>query len=157
MNLLEILKPECIKVPMENITSKRDVIDQLVNLLGKVHNLSNTDKIADTVWAREMTRTTGIGQGLAIPHSKSDECDKLLLAIGKPDTPVDFDSIDKKPVKLIFLLISPPDRTSDHIQTLARISRLMIIQDFRDSIYAAETAQEVYELFKKYETSEAAK
>ena len=73
------------------------------------------------------------------------------MAIGKPSTPMDFEAIDGKPVKLIVLLASPPDRTSDHIQALARISRLMTMDQFREQIYAATTSQEIYDLLKTQE------
>jgi mannitol/fructose-specific phosphotransferase system IIA component (Ntr-type) len=75
----------------------------------------------------------------------------LSMAIGKPAQPMDFEAIDGKPVKLIVLLASPPDRTSDHIQALARISRLMTMDEFRERIYAAQSAQEIYELLKSEE------
>ena len=97
------------------------------------------------------TRTTGIGQGLAIPHGKSDSVTRLVMAIGKPATPIEFQSIDKQPVQLIVLLASPPDRTSDHIQALARISRLMTMRDFRERVYAAQDAEELYSLLESQE------
>jgi mannitol/fructose-specific phosphotransferase system IIA component (Ntr-type) len=76
----------------------------------------------------------------------------LAMAIGKPAQPMDFQAIDGQPVRLVVLLASPPDRTSDHIQALARISRLMTMEDFRNRIYAAGTAAEIYELLKSQES-----
>jgi mannitol/fructose-specific phosphotransferase system IIA component (Ntr-type) len=73
------------------------------------------------------------------------------MAIGKPASPIEFEAIDGQPVRLVVLLASPPDRTSDHIQALARISRLMTMDDFRDRIYAAGTAEEIYALLKDQE------
>jgi len=154
MNLLDLLKLDCIKVPLDH-TEKMDVIGELVDTLAAAHGVRDAQTVKEAVWSREKTRTTGIGQGLAIPHAKSEICDHLLMAVGKPVEPIDFDSIDHQPVKLIFLLISPPDRTSEHIQTLARISRLMTISEFREAIYSAQSADEVYHLFKEYEQAEA--
>jgi mannitol/fructose-specific phosphotransferase system IIA component (Ntr-type) len=74
------------------------------------------------------------------------------MAIGKPASPMDFQAIDAQPVKLVVLLASPPDRTSDHIQALARISRLMTMDDFRNRIYAAQSAPEIYDLLKSQES-----
>ena len=150
MNLLDILTPECIKAPLVS-TDKRGVIDELVDLLAKVGKVADAPALKEAVWTREQTRTTGIGHGLAIPHGKAAGMGSLAMAIGKPAQPMDFQAIDGQPVKLVVLLASPPDRTSDHIQALARISRLMTMDDFRNRIYAAQTAAEIYELLKSQE------
>lgn len=147
MNLLEILRLDCIKAPLE-ATDKKGAIDELVDVLGETGRASDPQALKEAVWAREETRTTGIGYSLAIPHGKCAGVEDLAMAIGKPAEPIDFASIDKKPVKLIVLLASPLDRTSDHIQALAQISRLMTIEEFREQMYAAETPQQIYELLK---------
>ncbi|MCC6909198.1 MAG: PTS sugar transporter subunit IIA [Phycisphaerales bacterium] len=154
MNLLDILKLECIKVPLDH-AEKKAVIDEMVDLLAAANTISSPAALKEAVWSREQTRTTGIGQGLAIPHGKSDVCDDLMLAIGKPALPIDFHSIDRQPVRLVVLLVSPPDQTSRHIQALARISRLMTQDDFREAVYNANSAEEIYRLFEQYETSAA--
>ena len=77
------------------------------------------------------------------------------MAIGKPAQPMDFNSIDGKPVRLIVLLASPLDRTSDHIQALAKISRLMTVEDFRNKVYDASSAQQVYDLLQQRELATA--
>lgn len=154
MNLCQILKPESIKVPLD-ATDKQHAIEEMVDLLGASHEINGIDVLKEAVWSREQARTTGIGQGLAIPHGKSEACQDLMLAIGKPAEPIDFDSIDSQPVKLIVLLVSPPDQTSQHIQALARISRLMTQDDFRESIYCAQSAEVIYRLIEEYESSAA--
>lgn len=150
MKLLDILTPECVKAPLES-TDKREVIDEMVDLLAGLDRVNDPQSLKDAVWAREQTRTTGIGHGLAIPHGKCEGLSGLAMAIGKPASPIEFDAIDGQPVRLIVLLASPPDRTSDHIQALARISRLMTMDDFRDRIYAANTPEEIYELLQEQE------
>jgi mannitol/fructose-specific phosphotransferase system IIA component (Ntr-type) len=150
MKLLDILSPECVKAPLES-TDKRAVIDELVELLAGLDRVNNPQALKDAVWAREQTRTTGIGHGLAIPHGKCEGLGGLAMAIGKPASPIEFEAIDGQPVRLVVLLASPPDRTSDHIQALARISRLMTMDDFRDRIYAASTPAEIYDLLKEQE------
>lgn len=147
MNLVDILSPECVKVPLA-ATDKRGVIEELVGMLAAVGRVSDPAALRDAVWSREQTRTTGIGHGLAIPHGKCAGMSGLAMAVGKPADPLDFEAIDSKPVRLVVLLASPPDKTSDHIQALARISRLMTVEDFRTQIYAAQTAQEVFDLIK---------
>lgn len=150
MNLLDILTPECIKAPLVS-PDKKGVIDELVDVLAAVRKVSDAATLKDAVWTREQTRTTGIGHGLAIPHGKAAGMSSLAMAIGKPAAPMDFQAIDGQPVRLIVLLASPPDRTSDHIQALARISRLMTMDDFRNRIYAAANAAEIYDLLRTQE------
>lgn len=149
MNLLDILTPECIKTPLA-ATDKRGVIDELVELLGAQGKVSDVNSLKEAVWQREQTRTTGIGHGLAIPHGKCGAMNELAMAIGRPAEPLDFEAIDAKPVRLIVLLASPPDRTSDHIQALARVSRLMTMEDFREQIYHADSPEAIYELLETH-------
>lgn len=132
-------------------TDKKGVIHELVDVLAAAGKVSDPKALKDAVWQREQTRTTGIGHGLAIPHGKCAGMAGLSMAIGKPAAPMEFEAIDGKPVRLIVLLASPPDRTSDHIQALARISRLMTVEDFREKVYAAQNAQEVFDLLAAQE------
>jgi len=148
MNLHEIILPECVKAPLDH-SDKKGVIDELVDLLAAQGKVSDADAFRQTVWTREQTRTTGIGHGLAIPHGKSEAVVELAMAVGKPAQPIDFASIDGKPVKLVVLLASPIDRTSEHIQALARISRLMTVEEFREKIYAATDAGVIYDLLQQ--------
>jgi|TARA_R110000782_G_scaffold57258_2_gene119514 fructose-specific phosphotransferase system IIA component len=145
MQLSEILSVECVRSPLQG-TEKQAVIGELVDVLTAAGKVSDPAGLKEAVWTREQTRTTGIGHGLAIPHGKNAGMKGLAMAIGKPDQPLDFEAIDNQPVKLVVLLASPPDRTSDHIQALARVSRLMSSESFREKIYAAETPDEIYEL-----------
>ena len=149
MNLLDILSPECTKAPLE-ASEKRGAIDELVDLLGQSGSVKDPGALKDAVWAREQTRTTGIGHGLAIPHGKSPSMTELAMAIGKPAEPMEFEAIDGQPVQLVVLLASPPDRTSDHIQALAQISRLVSMEAFRTKIYAAESGAEIYDLLAEH-------
>lgn len=146
MNLLDILSPSTIKVPLEN-SDKKAVIFELVDLLAAARKIREPDELKRVVWEREKQRTTGIGEGLAIPHGKSRCSDELVMAIGKPQEPIDFDSIDRRPVRLVVLLASPPERTADHIQALGKISRMMSDPATRIAAYNAETAEELFELF----------
>lgn len=152
MNLLEILSSDCVKAPLE-ATDKRGVIDELVGVLASAGRVDDPDALREAVWTREQTRTTGIGHGLAIPHGKCAGMQSLAMAIGKPAEPLDFEAIDGQPVRLVVLLASPPDRTSDHIQALARVSRLMTMEDFREKIYAAESGEAIWELLRDEEAN----
>ncbi len=145
MQLSEILSVECVRAPLAG-TEKQAVIAELVGVLADAGKVSDPDGLREAVWTREQTRTTGIGHGLAIPHGKNASMTGLAMAIGKPANPLDFEAIDNQPVRLVVLLASPPDRTSDHIQALARVSRLMSSEAFREKIYAAQTPAEIFEL-----------
>ena len=152
MRLTDILKPQDIKVPLQAST-KNEAIAELVNLLAANGEITDAKKVLDAVLERESTRTTGIGNGLAIPHGKCTGTKALVMAIGKAGTPIDFQAIDGRPVTLIWLLTSPPDQTGPHIHALARISRLMTIDKFRQALAAAKDGQEVFEIIKKQEES----
>ncbi len=151
MNLSEILNPACVKVPL-SATDKKAAIDELVDLLAAAGKVSDPAGLKAAVWTRETTRTTGIGHALAIPHGKASGISTLCMAVGKPAQPIDFTSIDGKPVRLIVLLASPIDKTNDHIQALAKVSRLMATEDFRNKIYAAESKEQILELLQQQET-----
>ena len=152
MRLTEILKPENIKVPLTS-TTKTDAIGELVALLAENKSITDPKKVLDSVLDREATRTTGIGNGLAIPHGKCTGTADLVMAIGKAGTPIDFQAIDGRPVTLIWLLTSPPDKTGPHIHALARISRLMTIDKFRQALNTAQTGQDVYDIIVKQEST----
>ena len=107
----------------------------------------------DAVLEREATRTTGIGNGLAIPHGKCSGTDHLVMAIGRPQQPIDFQAIDGRPVNLIWLLATPPDKTGPHIHALARISRLMTIDKFRQALSESHTPQEMFDAIVKQENA----
>ncbi|MEM9372578.1 MAG: PTS sugar transporter subunit IIA [Planctomycetota bacterium] len=145
MQLSEILTVECVRSPLRN-DAKHDVICELVDLLVDAGRVSDGDALKDAVWTREQTRTTGIGHGLAIPHGKCDGISELTMAIGKPAEPLDFEAIDNQPVRLVVLLASPPDKTSDHIQALAQVSRMMTDEDFRQKIYEADDPAAIFDL-----------
>ena len=152
MRLTEILKPQNIKVPLE-AKVKTEAIGELVNLLAANGELTDPKKVLDAVIEREATRTTGIGNGLAIPHGKCTGTDHLVMAIGRPGTPIDFQAIDGRPVNLIWLLSSPPDKTGPHIHALARISRLMTIDRFRQALAQAKTPDEIYQCIVQQENA----
>ncbi len=152
MRLTDILKPANIVVPLQS-TSKADAIGELVSALAANGEINDPKQVLDSVLERESTRTTGIGNGLAIPHGKCTGTDHLVMAIGKPATPIDFQSIDGRPVSLIWLLTSPPDKTGPHIHALARISRLMTIDKFRQSLNAAKSSQEIFDIIQQQENT----
>jgi len=144
MRLSDILKIQHIKVPLQAKT-KKDAIAELVQVLADARDVKDASVLLASVLEREATRTTGIGNGLAIPHGKCAGVDHLVVSIGKPEVAIDFESIDKRPVNLIVLLASPPDQTGPHIQALARISRLMNVEAFRQAMRTATNPQQIFD------------
>lgn len=150
MILTQILQPACVKVPLTS-TDKDGVITELLDLLDKNQLLGNRQVAADSVFAREKTRSTGIGSGIAIPHGKCSGVKELVMAMGIAKEPIDFASIDGKPVSIVILLISPLDQTGPHIQALARISRLMLDGAFKTALEQASSPEAAYKLISERE------
>ncbi len=153
MLLTHILQPSCLKVPLDS-KDKESAICELVDILNDSGLLSDHDKVLKAILMREKTRSTGIGSGVAIPHGKCSQVKELVMAIGIAGEPIEFDSVDGKPVKIILLLVSPADQTGPHIQALARISRLMLDDNFRTNLENAKSAEEAYKLLSTRETEQ---
>ncbi len=151
MILTQILQPTCIKAPLES-TGKESAIEELVQLLAQSGQISDPNNAFQAIMDREQQRSTGIGSGIAIPHGKSSSAKELVMALGITAEPIDFESIDNKPVKIIVLLLSPPDCTGPHIQALARISRLMLDDTFKAKLEKAASPEEVYGLISAKES-----
>lgn len=153
MQLIQVLQPSCIKVPLVG-TTKEQVIDELIELLYANGLIKDRNSVADAVFAREKTRSTGIGSGIAIPHGKCRAVDSLAMAMGITAEPIDFQSVDDKPVRIVMLLVSRLDQAGPHIQALARISRLMLDEAFRSALERATSSQEVYELISNRDSQQ---
>ena len=150
MVLTQILGPAYIKVPLDG-KDKESVITELVDILDTNELLVDKNDVLQSVLSREKTRSTGIGSGIAIPHGKCKGVKDLVMAMGISHEGIDFQSIDEKPVYIVVLLASPVDRTGPHIQALARISRLMLDEDFKNKLQNAASAQKLYELINEKE------
>ncbi len=150
MKITDILTKTCVCVSLKS-TTKTAAITELVDVLFDAGQLSDRDGALEAVLAREETRSTGIGLGLAVPHGKSRACKHLTMAVGKPEDPLEFDAIDGRPCTFIVLLTSPIDETGPHIQALAAISRLWQHEDFRQAVMEAKSADELYAAFEQFQ------
>ena len=150
MLLTQILTVDRILARME-ASDKYEAIRQLVQAVCLSGTCSDEQKLLKAVLDREAIRSTGIGRGLAVPHGKSDCCDELVMSLARPVSPIDFESQDRQPVDVIVLLASPANKTGPHIQALARISRLMLLSDFRKAIAQADSAESIFEIIKRAE------
>lgn len=153
MELSKVLTPDRILVPIPG-GDKTAVITALMDVLGASGSLSNPRAALEAVLRREAERSTGIGYGLAIPHGKCEGCRTLLMACGKPAAPIDFQSVDGRPVTFVVLLVSSPEQTGPHIQALAKISRLMNMEAFRSAVNDARSAEELHQAIVTFEARE---
>ncbi len=145
MSITEILQQSCIKVPLEG-KDKKAVIIELVDLLDANGLLLNKNTVLEAVLAREQTRSTGIGYRIAVPHGKCDAVKELVMSIGIAGEPIDFESVDGKPVTIVILLVSPANQTGPHIQALAKISKLMLDEEFKQELEKAASPEDAYKL-----------
>ena len=154
MKLTSLLTPECIRIPLQS-SDKQGAIFELADLLVEQTDVEDPEDLKAAIWKRETTRTTGIGGGIAVPHGKTDGVDSLRMAIGRAREPLDFGSIDGKPVELIILLASPIDQTGPHITALSKISQILIDVAVRSEMKRCESGEQMYELIKRLESSSA--
>ena len=150
MLLTQILKQSCVKAPLQG-TDRDSVIEELINLLDASGQLLDREIVLNAVIEREMTRSTGIGSGIAIPHGKCNAVSELVMAVGIAKQEIDFDSIDGKGVKIVVLLASPANRTGPHIQALARISRMMLDEDLREMLASSTSSEQAYKIISQKE------
>ncbi len=146
MVLTRALLPACVKVPLKGM-DKDSIITELVDSLNENGLLPDRDATLGELFDREHIRSTGVGFGIAIPHGYSAWVRDLVMAVGIPQSPVDFDSVDGRPVSIVVILVSPTRQTGSHIQALARISRMLLDPEFREAVVRAPSAQAAYELF----------
>ena len=111
--------------------------------------------IFDTLLERERLGTTGVGLGIAIPHGKMADLDRLYGVFARLKNPVDFDAVDDQPVDLIFLLLAPESAGADHLKALARVSRLLRDQSVCEKLRGSDTPAAIYALLTESTTSHA--
>jgi len=148
MKILDFLSKELIKVNLES-SKKKDVIAELVELLYREKKIKDKDLIVNTLMERERLGSTGIGQGIAIPHGKSEQVKNIYAAFGISNSGIDFESLDGEPVYLVFLFIAPPDSAGMHLKALAKISHLLKDKYFRQALREAKNHEEVVNIIKE--------
>ena len=146
MKILEILDKRFI-IPHLTAQGKEGVLRELVRVIAQAEKPVNEDRMVEILLERESLGSTGIGEGVAIPHGKSKDVTRLLASFGRSVQGMDFQSMDGKPTYLFFLLVAPEDSAGIHLKALARISRLMKDVQFRKRLMEAETAEEIYAAF----------
>ena len=142
MTLLDILSPGSTVVGLKSNT-KEEIIGELVDLLTVGDSITDREKVLQAVLDREQIMSTGIGDGIAIPHGKSDSVIRLAAALGTHKRGVDFEALDGEPAYVFFLLVSPANVSGPHIKALARISRLLKNDAFKKQLIEATTPEEI--------------
>ena len=145
MKITDILGEDSI---IEELTSrdKKGVLEELVSILVEHGRLKDTEKSVQVLLERERLGSTGIGDGIAIPHGKLHQINNIICSFGRTRTGIDFQSIDEKPTYLFFLLLAPEDSASEHLQALARLSRLLKDDQLRKQLLKAKTKQDIYRI-----------
>lgn len=150
MLLTDLITPERIRIPLE-ATTKEDLLEELVAIATDGDRVENPGDVLRAVREREAVLSTGIGNGVVIPHGKSAAVSELRLAAGYTAEPVDFDALDGRPVRLFFLLVGPETAAGPHVKALSRISRLIRRDDVRDQLLAAGNPDEFYQALRDAE------
>ena len=145
MKIAEFLRPNAVVAEL-SARSKADVLDELCHALARAHPELKADRLLEVLREREKLGSTGIGEGVAIPHGKLAGLPQLVASFGVSRPGVDFDAIDGKPTHLFFALVAPENSAGVHLKALARISRLFKNSRFRQSILDARSAEEIYRL-----------
>lgn len=145
MNIQDMLKKEFI---IENLKSrtKKEVLVELSDVFSHGDTGIDRDTLIEVLLEREKLGSTGIGDGIAIPHGKLAGLEKLIVSFGKSATGVDFDSLDGRPVYIFFLLLAPENSAGQHLKALAMISRMLKDVSFREALLKAETSEDAYNL-----------
>lgn len=149
--IVEILNEKSIKLPLEG-RAKNEIIEELIDLAVASGVVEDRDALLQATLERESMMSTGIGKGVAIPHGKAKGVKGLCASLGIADRDIDFQALDGEPVRIFFFLASPPDVISPHVRALARISRLLNRDSFREGLLEAKTVQDVLELFRASES-----
>jgi nitrogen PTS system EIIA component len=142
MKVLDFLDKGAIKSDIKSV-KKEDVIKELVGLLAEAHHIKDKESLIQTLMNRESLGSTGIGQGIGIPHAKSNCVKELIAALGISKSGVDFDSLDGEPTHIFMLLVAPEDAAGPHLKALAKISRMLKDKFVRDSLIAAKDEKSI--------------
>ncbi len=152
MKIAEVLEEQLVQTNLPGAT-KEDVINAMIELAAKSSRVLDRDKVRQAIFEREKIMSTGVGNGFAIPHGKTDAVSDIVAAFATTAQPIDYQSLDEKPVRLVFLLIGRDNMVGPHIKLLSRISRLMGKEDFRSRLLDLKNPKEVLDSFRQEEAT----
>ncbi len=148
MKIMEFLNKKAITTNLK-ANDKDSVIREMVDLLAKAEEIKNKEELIKALLTRESLGSTGIGQGIGIPHAKSQNVKNLVAAFGLSQKGINFDSLDGEPVHIFFLLIAPEESAGPHLKALARISRMLKDKYFRELLKKAKDEKEVLRIIQE--------
>jgi len=147
MKILDVLHKEAINPDLKSRT-KAEVLDELVVPVARLAGVSR-EELVKVLLEREQLGSTGIGGGIGIPHGKLKDLDHLIIGFGLSRKGVDFESLDGAPTRIFFLLVTPENSTGLHLKMLARISRVLKNEPFRERLLQAGDRDEIYQIVKE--------
>lgn len=150
MKISQLLKKELIKLEIDS-QDKESAIKELVDLMRNSSEVTDADLFLHDVFEREQLGSTGVGEGIALPHARSEGIQKLIVVFGKSTKGVDFKALDSNPVHLIFLIGTPKEDVGNYLKTLAHLSRLLRKEYFRKKLLAAASCEDVLAIFEEVE------
>ena len=145
MNIADILDEDSIIAEL-TARDKKGVLEELVSVLVTHKRLPDKEKPVEILLERERLGSTGIGDGIAIPHGKLKGIQRIICSFGRTKAGIDFQSIDERPTHLFFLLLAPEDSASEHLQALARLSRLLKDDHLRKRLLEADSKEDIYRI-----------
>jgi len=145
MKISEILNKDLL-IPNLQSKNKKGVLEELAGILVDHGRLPDLERVVEVLLDREKLGSTGIGDGIAIPHGKIKDLGGVVASFGRSQEGIDFESIDQKPAHLFFLLVAPENSAGIHLKALARISRLLKDPNFRNSLMEAESTEELFQI-----------
>ena len=148
MALIDIITSDVVKVPLVS-KSKSDIINELIEILQKAGRITDIHVVYEAIMNRERKGSTGLENGIAVPHAKTDVVKSLTLSLGVAPQGIDFDAVDGNPSHLFFLLLAPPDQSGPHIEALSEIARVTRSKSFCNILMNAASAEEVVQLFSE--------
>jgi PTS system nitrogen regulatory IIA component len=154
MKIVEFLNDKAVTANLK-ATTKDAALKELVDLLAKAEGIKQKDDLYRALLARESLGSTGIGQGVGIPHAKTNTVKKLVAALGISQQGVNFDALDGEMVHIFFLLVAPEDSAGPHLKGLARISRLLKDKFFRESLKAITDEKAIIKLIQEEDAKKA--
>ena len=149
MKILDILTSDGLVAPSLIGTTKTAVLRELAEHLARQHGEIDAGRLVEVLWERERLGSTAIGDGIAIPHGKLAGLKGVLAAFGRHAAGVDFESLDGNPTRLFFVLVAPEDSVGQHLKALARVSRLLKDDAFRDRLVGAPDRTELFRLIRE--------
>jgi fructose-specific phosphotransferase system IIA component len=150
MKITSILTEDLIQINIPG-TTKDEIINAVIDLSKNSQKIKDIEKVRHAIFEREKIMSTGVGKGFAIPHGKTDAVTDIVAAFGITEKPIDYQSLDHEPVRLLFLLVGKDSLVGAHIKLLSRISRLMNKEELRTKLLEAKSPAEILQLLKEEE------